>query len=74
MFSGKANIIFPDNTRKIIFQNDIFGKTIFSGRLEKNMVFGAVKVTLSCFVFKRLGLCKNSKLSDVVICAILAWI
>ena len=40
IFSGKRNIIFPDNTRKINF----FGKTIFSGRLEKeNMVFPAVK-------------------------------
>ena len=38
------------------------------------MVFGAVKVTLSCFIFKPLGLCKNSKLSDVVIGDILAWI
>ena len=44
IFSGKGNIIFPDNTRKIIFQHDFFGKTIFSGRLEKeNMVFHAVK-------------------------------
>ena len=44
IFSGKRNIIFPDNTRKIIFQRNFFGKTIFSGRLEKeNMVFRAVK-------------------------------
>ena len=43
IFSGKRNIIFPDNTRKIIFQHNFFGKTIFSGRLEKeNMVFHAV--------------------------------
>ena len=43
IFSGKRNIVFPDNTRKILFQCDFFGKTIFSGRLEKeNMVFGAV--------------------------------
>ena len=43
IFSGKENIIFPDNTRKIIFQRNFFGKTIFSGRLEKeNMVFHAV--------------------------------
>ena len=42
IFSGKRNIIFPDNTRKIIFQRNFFGKTIFSGRLEKeNMVFRA---------------------------------
>ena len=43
IFSGKINIIFPDNTRKIKFQRNFFGKTIFSGRLEKeNMVFHAV--------------------------------
>ena len=43
IFSGKKNITFLDNTRKIIFQLDFFGKTIFSGRLEKeNMVFRAV--------------------------------
>ena len=36
-------MIFPDNTRKIIFQRDFFRKTIFSGRLEKeNMVFRAL--------------------------------
>ena len=34
---------FPDNTRKIIFQRYFLGKTIFSGRPEKeNMVFRAV--------------------------------
>ena len=43
IFSGKRNIIFFDNTRKIIFQCDFFGKTIFSEHLEKeNMVFSAV--------------------------------
>ena len=44
IFLGKRNIIFPNNTRKIIFQRNFFGKTIFSGGLEKeNMVFRAVK-------------------------------
>ena len=43
IFSGKRNIIFPDNTRKIIFQCDFFPKIIFSKHLEKeNMVFRAV--------------------------------
>ena len=43
IFSGKRNIIVPGNTRKIIFQRSFFGKTIFSGRLEKeNMIFRAV--------------------------------
>ena len=41
------NITFPDNKRKIIFQRRFFGKTIFSGRLEKeNMVFRAVYLTI----------------------------
>ena len=45
MFSEKRNVIFPDNTRKIIFQRNFFGNTIFSGRLEKgNMAFRAVNV------------------------------
>ena len=45
IFSGKRNIIFPDNTKKIIFQLDFFGKIIFSGRQAKeNMVFHGVKV------------------------------
>ena len=43
MTSGKRNIIFPNNTRKIIFQRNFFGKTVFSGRPEKeNVVFHAV--------------------------------
>ena len=45
IFSRKRNIIFPDNARKIIFQCNFSGKTIFSGRLGKeNMVFRAVSV------------------------------
>ena len=43
IFSGKRNIIFPDDTRKIIFQCNFFGKTIFSEYLEKeNMVFHSI--------------------------------
>ena len=43
IFSGKRNIIFPDDTRNIIFQWGCFGKTIFSEHLEKeNMAFRAV--------------------------------
>ena len=48
IFSGKRNIIFPDNTTKIIFQRDFFEKTIFSEHLEKeNMVFRAMPVVLN---------------------------
>ena len=43
IFSGKRNAIFPHDIRKIIFQCNFFGKTIFSEHLEKeNMVFCAV--------------------------------
>ena len=43
-FSGNRNIVFLDNARKIIFQRDFFGKTIFSEHLEKeSTVFRAVK-------------------------------
>ena len=39
IFSGKRNIIFTDNKRKIIFQRDFFGKAIFSEYLEKSHGF-----------------------------------
>ena len=56
MFSGKRNIIFPDNARKIIFQRNFFGKTIFSGCLGKeNVVFRAVGVCISFEVMKCLA-------------------
>ena len=46
IFSGKRCIIFPDNTRKMIFWCNFFEKTISSEHLEKgNMFFCAV----SCF-------------------------
>ena len=47
IFSWKRNIIFPDDTRKTIFQYNSFGKIIFSEHLEKrNMVFRAVYVLI----------------------------
>ena len=43
IFSGKRNIIFPDNTRNIMFQHDFFGKTMTLGRPEEeNVVFCVV--------------------------------
>ena len=39
IFSGEKNIILPDNTRKIIFQRDFFGKIIFWGHLKKISYF-----------------------------------
>ena len=59
IFSGKINIIFPDNTKKIIFQCNFFGKTIFSEHVEKeNMVFRAVIFprVRNCRIL--IGLCK----------------
>ena len=45
-------MIFLDNTRKIIFPRDFFGKIIFSGRLEKeNMVFRAVLSAMINIIF-----------------------
>ena len=35
IFSGKRHIIFADNTRKIIYQFDFFGKNNFAEHLEK---------------------------------------
>ena len=49
IFLGKKKKIFPDNTRKIIFQLNFFGKTVFSEHLEKeNMdcrAVNTVKIT-----------------------------
>ena len=61
-FRGK-NSIFPDNTRKIMFQRNFFGKTIFSGRPEKeNMVFRAVLQVQKRFsiLIVALGILRNS--------------
>ena len=44
IFSGKWNIIFPDNTGMVIFQWNLFQNTIFSEHLEKNMIFRGVNV------------------------------
>ena len=45
IFSGKRNIIFPDDAINIIFRCNFFGKTIFSEHLEKeNVVFRAVYI------------------------------
>ena len=41
IFSRKRNATFPDDTKKIIFQDD-FGKTIFSEHLKKISYFHVV--------------------------------
>ena len=52
IFSGKRNIFFPDNTRKIIFQYNFFAKTIFWKHLEKeNMVFCAAFIQHNLVLF-----------------------
>ena len=45
IFSGKRNIIFPDDTKKFTFQRELFGKTIFSGRLEKEIRFSVQRTS-----------------------------
>ena len=37
IFSGKRKIIFPGNTRKIMFQRDFFGNTIFLEHLQREI-------------------------------------
>ena len=55
--SGNRNIIFPDNTRKIKFQRDLFGTTIFSEPLKKeNMVFRVVLFVHGLFGIQIYGL------------------
>ena len=48
IFSGKRNIIFPDNTRNIMFQRDFFGKTMTLGRPEEENVVFCVVFDSSC--------------------------
>ena len=53
IFSGKRNIIFPDNTtRKIIFQCYFFGKSIFSEHLNKISNFHVFFWERSSFIFR----------------------
>ena len=44
-FSGKINAIFPHDIRKIIFQCNFFGKTIFSEHLKN------ISYSMFCFFF-----------------------
>ena len=66
IFSRKRNIIFLDNTGKVMFQRDFFGKVIFSVSLEKeNMLFRAVcmtKITL-LFLFSAMPLLGRPKIT-----------
>ena len=56
-------MIFPDNTGKIIFQRNFFGKNIFSGCLEKeNMVFRAVSMLNYTYLKSE----KNAQTFDVI--------
>ena len=71
IFSGRRKIIFPDDARKIIFQRNFFGKSIFSGHAEKeNMAFGAVskfvtrKLSVSMIIQNRI-MVKAMKLSII---------
>ena len=50
-FSRIRNAIFPYDTRKIIFQCDFFGKTIFSEHLKK-IYFHVIFSERSSFIFR----------------------
>ena len=53
-------MIFPNNTRKVMFQRNFFRKTIFSGRPEKeNMVFHAVTSPAKTYLKMRLIMKKS---------------
>ena len=52
MFFGGKNTIFPDNTRKIIFQRKFFEKTIFSEDLRKIWYFHIFFWERSPFIFR----------------------
>ena len=71
IFSGKRIIIFLDNTRKIKFQRNFVGKTIFSGRLGKeNMVFRAViSLQVGSVFFKGLHQeVMNNIINSIILC------
>ena len=50
-FREKRNTIFPDITKKVIFQGDFFGKTVFSESLKKTSYFHVVFWERSSFLF-----------------------
>ena len=52
IFSGKRNAIFPYDIRKIIFQPNFFGKTIFSEHLKNISYFHAFFWERSSFIFR----------------------
>ena len=52
IFLGKRNAIFPDDRRKVIFQCDFFGKTIFSEHLKNISYFHVFFWERSSFIFR----------------------
>ena len=42
IFSRKRNVFFPDGTRKIIFQEDFFGKDHLFRTFEENIIFPCI--------------------------------
>ena len=47
----EKNTIFPDNTRKIIFQRDFFWKDYLFGAFEENIVFSCIFLRKTVFHF-----------------------
>ena len=52
MFSGKTNVIFPDDIRKIIFQCHFFGNATFSEHLMNISYFHVFFWERSSFIFR----------------------
>ena len=53
IFTGKRNTIFPDHaTRKIIFQCNFLGKTIFTEHLKKTSYLHVIFWERSSFIFR----------------------
>ena len=52
IFSGKTNAIFPHDKRKIIFQCNFFGKTLFSEHLKNISYFHVFFWERSSFIFR----------------------
>ena len=51
IFSRKLNEIFPDDTRKIIFQRNVFGKATLLEHLKKISYFHVLFWERSSFIF-----------------------
>ena len=58
MFSGKRNIIFPDNTRKVIFQRNFLERPSFQDVWKKKIWFSVQWLFRRCSIFPCSGVPK----------------